>query len=162
MIEPLWYSREPPPHFSFLLQVEGHALSLSDKNWMLVLISRSWLVQCKSQFHGIIRWFALLPNWWHFLRREGRAGLLGFWSGDFRFTCTIWAHSECDLCSQMADSPAPKAAFLNGMQTIPLLGPCQAWEDSRWHSVLLKMKRPSILLFVDLAFHLFPEATKWP
>lgn len=87
-----------------------------------MLISRSSLVQCKSQFHGIIRWFALLPNWWNFLVREEWAGLLGFWSGDSHFTCTIWAHTECDLCSQMADSPAPKAAFLNGMQAIPLHG----------------------------------------
>lgn len=119
---------------------------------MLVLISKSWLVQCKSQFHSIIRWFALFPNWWCFLVREGWAGLLGFWSGDSQVTLGSPALSE--LTQSVISAlrwlilQHPKPLFSMECQPSPCMGPCQAWEYSRWHSFLLKVKRPSILWLV--------------
>lgn len=95
---------------------------------------------------------------------EGWAGHLSFPSAVSCLTCTTWAHTECDLRSKMAVSLVPKAAFLNGMQTIPSHGALPGLEgfkvtfSSRLTDVeivLLKMKRPSILLFVYWFIHSF-------
>lgn len=103
-------------------------------------------------------------NWWHFLLVEGWAGPLCLWSGDSCLICTIWAYTQCELCSKMAGSLTPKEAFLSGMQSIPLHGALPGLErfkvtfSSRltdMGTVLLKMKRPSILLFVYWSIHSF-------